>query len=105
MAAITTVKQLSVFQRRSKCFKPPSAATTKAGRKSERRRGSIACVSGSPKRALNSITFGPSTVIISPAKSVPLKGLPSSFMASTMGRTIVDITVSVISSVITGAGE
>jgi hypothetical protein len=34
---------------------------------SERSRGRIAWVSGSPKRALNSSTFAPAAVIISPA--------------------------------------
>ena len=34
-------------------------------------RGRIDCVSGSPKRALNSSTFGPESVSISPAKRTP----------------------------------
>ena len=50
--------------------------------------GNTACVSGSPKRQLYSITFGPSLVIISPKYKHPRKGQPSSRMAASVGRKI-----------------
>jgi hypothetical protein len=46
---------------------PGSRAARKRSSRSERIRGSTACVSGSPKRTLNSSTFGPSAPIIRPA--------------------------------------
>ena len=51
-------------------------------------RGSTTCVSGSPKRQLYSITFGPSGVSIRPKYRQPLKGQPSAFMAWMVGRKI-----------------
>ncbi|OPZ68780.1 MAG: hypothetical protein BWY81_00713 [Firmicutes bacterium ADurb.Bin467] len=50
--------------------------------------GSTACASGSPKRQLYSMTFGPSTVSISPKYRQPLKRRPSAFIARTVGRKI-----------------
>ena len=61
--------------------------------------------SGSPKRTLYSISSGPLSVIISPAKSTPLKGMPSAFIAATVGLMIVSMVRSIIAWVITGAGE
>ena len=37
---------------------------------------------GSPKRALYSKTFGPSSVIINPVNKIPVNGLPSEAIAS-----------------------
>ena len=48
-------------------------------------RGRTTCVSGSPKRALYSSTFGPSLVNISPKKMIPWKVRPSERIASTVG--------------------
>jgi hypothetical protein len=45
----------------------PPAALHKCGSSSSARPGSTTCVSGSPSLALNSITAGPSGVIINPA--------------------------------------
>ncbi len=45
----------------------PSVAANITSNKSDFSRGRIACVSGSPKRTLNSKVFGPSLVIITPA--------------------------------------
>ena len=58
-------------------------------------RGNSTSVSGSPKRQLNSSTFGPSSVSIIPAKSTPRYGRSS----STTGA----ITVSRISVAVSGA--
>ncbi len=46
---------------------PPSAAASSSGTKSDAMRCISGCVSGSPRRTLNSRTLGPSAVIISPA--------------------------------------
>ena len=46
---------------------PGRVDASSSSSRSERSRGSTAWVSGSPKRQLNSSTFGPSAVIISPA--------------------------------------
>ena len=67
-AAITTVSAArwasnsSVTPERS-----PSLAESKAGTRSEARRGISTCASGSPKRALYSMSLGPSAVSIRPA--------------------------------------
>ena len=50
--------------------------------------GSTTCVSGSPKRQLYSITFGPLGVIIRPKYRQPVKVRPSAFMAAIVGRKI-----------------
>ena len=50
--------------------------------------GSTTCASGSPKRQLYSMTFGPSGVIISPKYRQPLNGQPSAAMAATVGLKI-----------------
>ena len=56
--------------------RPGSTQASSASSRSLRRRGSTACVSGSPKRQLNSSTFGPAAVIISPAYRTPWNGVP-----------------------------
>ena len=66
--------------------------------------GSTTSVSGSPKRALNSMTFGPSAVAIRPAYRMPVNGVPSAAMASTVGRTIVSMAASTTSCPICGTG-
>src|SRR5436305_418140 len=48
---------------------------------------STAWVSGSPKRQLNSITFGPSAVRTRPTYSSPAKGVPSRRSSPSVGRT------------------
>ena len=53
--------------RRSKCASSPSHAACSAGSRSDRSRSSSTWHSGSPKRTLNSISFGPSAVSIRPA--------------------------------------
>ncbi len=55
---------------------------------SERMRAMMTCVSGSPKRALNSSTFGPDSVIMRPAKRTPWKRRPSAARPATVGTTI-----------------
>ena len=65
----------------------------------------IAWHSGSPKRQLNSMTFGPSRVIIRPTKSTPVYGAPSLAIAAITGRTISAMTRSSIAGLMTGAGE
>ena len=51
-------------------------------------RGISTCVSGSPKRALNSSTRGPSGVIISPANRQPMNGAPRRASSSSTGSWI-----------------
>ena len=76
-----------------------------AGSRSDFSRSISTCVSGSPKRTLYSISLGPSCVIISPANSTPLNGVPRAAMPFTVGQTISSMVRRVISGVITGAGE
>src|SRR3712207_532931 len=67
--ASTTHTALSADQVTSR---PPRSAIPAAiisSRRSEPIRGRITCVSGSPKRQLNSSAFGPSSVTITPARS------------------------------------
>ena len=54
-------------QRRSKCFSSPSQAASSAGTMSDIIRSISTWHSGSPKRTLYSISFGPCAVIIRPA--------------------------------------
>ncbi len=61
--------------------------------------------SGSPKRALNSTTLGPSAVAISPAYRTPRYGMPSRAMPAMTGWTMVRSAASTSSGVNTGAGE
>ena len=48
-------------------FSAPSATLTRMGTMSLFMRAMMTCVSGSPKRALNSSTLGPWSVIMRPA--------------------------------------
>ena len=56
------------------------------------------CVSGSPKRTLYSMSFGPSSVIMRPANSTPLNGVPRAAMAATVGRMISSMVRAIIAS-------
>jgi hypothetical protein len=67
LAAITTVSAGSGYQRRSNDLSCPSRLAKSAGTRSDIRRSISTWVSGSPKRALYSISFGPSAVTIRPA--------------------------------------
>ena len=51
-------------------------------------RGRTTCASGSPSRQLNSMTFRPSRVSISPAYRIPTYGHPSAASAATTGSMI-----------------
>jgi hypothetical protein len=62
----------------------PTAANTARSELSSS--GSNACVSGSPNLQLNSTTFGPVSVNISPAYSNPVNGVPFSRSAVSVGR-------------------
>ena len=68
----------------------PPLATTPAmiSARSLFSRGSMAWVSGSPMRQLNSITMGPSSVSISPAYRTPVYGHPSAANAAAVGSMI-----------------
>ena len=46
----------------------------------------MGCVSGSPKRQLNSSTMGPRAVIMMPQYRMPLYSAPSAFMPAITGR-------------------
>ena len=58
--------------------RPAARQRSSASSRSLRSRGSTACVSGSPKRQLNSSTFGPAAVIIRPAYRTPRYGRAAS---------------------------
>ena len=62
----------------------PSMEALKRSTMSVSRRRRMASVSGSPKRVLNSRTIGPRGVIMMPQKRMPLKGVPSELMPSTV---------------------
>ncbi len=51
------------------------------------------------------MSLGPVAVIISPANSTPLKGVPRAAMPSTVGQMISSMVRRIMSGVITGAGE
>ena len=64
-------------------------ARTRGAPPASRRRGaaSSTCVSGSPKRALYSRTFGPASVSMTPMNSTPRNGRPSAASPRTVGTT------------------
>ena len=62
------------------------------------------CVSGSPKRALYSSTFGPSGVSMIPAYSAPRKGVPRRESSASVGPMTSSPTRSRASPVRNGAG-
>ena len=66
----------------------PRATATSSSSSDESMSGKIVCVSGSPNRQLNSTTFGPSSVITSPAYNSPLNGDPASRIADSVGLII-----------------
>ena len=66
----------------------PVAAATSSGSSGSSMSGRITCVSGSPSRTLNSITFGPSGVSIRPTNRKPRNGWPSAAMPAITGSTI-----------------
>src|ERR1035437_6099771 len=61
-------------------------------------------VSGSPKRALNSMTFGPPFVIIIPGNKIPLNVRPLFFKAIKVGITIFSLISFICASVIHDTG-
>ena len=65
----------------------PSAAAARRGARSSAIIGITTCASGSPNRTLNSITFGPSQVSISPAYRNPRYSCPSARSPATTGST------------------
>ena len=67
----------------------PSSTACITVKRSLFKSGRTTCVSGSPKRQLYSITFGPSGVSISPKYRQPRNGLPSAAIARMVGRKIV----------------
>ena len=67
-ASTTVTAASSALAQRRLGRASPAAAAASASSRSPSSRGSSTCVSGSPKRALNSSTRGPSSVSISPAK-------------------------------------
>ena len=64
----------------------PAAAPASAPSRSPSSQRRSDCVSGSPNRQLNSSTFGPSAVSISPAKSTPVNGAPRRASSLEHGR-------------------
>ena len=70
-----------------------------------RMRAMMHWVSGSPKRALNSSTLGPASVIMRPTKSTPWKRRPSAARPAMVGNTISSITCLCISRDMFVAGE
>ena len=76
----------------------PRAAAASASSRSPSSRGISTCVSGSPKRALNSSTRGPSSVSIRPAKRQPTNGVPRRASSSITGWWIRSTSASASSS-------
>ena len=68
-----------------------SQAASRASSRSDSSRSISAWHSGSPKRTLNSISFGPSAPIMRPAKSTPLNGVPRRRISEMTGSIIRDI--------------
>ena len=85
---ITTHTEASCDQRKSPSLTRPSMEASSASTRSLSRRIKIGCVSGSPKRQLNSSTMGPRAVIISPQYRIPLYSAPSAFIPAITGRAI-----------------
>ena len=84
----------------------PSIAASTRSTRSDCRRSITGCVSGSPKRTLNSMTLGaPLASIIRPAYRKPVNGTPSAIMPCTVGFTTSRMTRACTSGVTTGAGE
>ena len=102
---MTTVNAASDLNLGAAAGKDPLALAESHGNRSSVRRSRIASASGSPNLTLNSINFGPSFPIISPAKSTPRKGVPLASMPCTVGMTISRMTRSLISGVMIGGGE
>ena len=69
--ASTTVTQSCGFHSTLAPASSPDAAAAQSSSRSLSSRGSTACVSGSPKRQLNSSTLTPASVTIRPAYSTP----------------------------------
>src|SRR5512132_4406545 len=101
-AAITSVTAASSTTGSSTCLASPAAAAASASRKLPSRRGSSDCVSGSPKRQLNSSTRGPFSGSITPANSAPRNGESRRASSARTGLWIVS-TSSLTST--PGAGE
>ena len=68
-------------------------------RRSDFRSGRTTWASGSPKRQLYSMTFGPFSVSMRPKYRQPLKVRPSAFMAFIVGRKMVSMHSLAMSSV------
>src|SRR5699024_3336737 len=83
----------------------PRAAASSSGAKGEVSRSRTTCVSGSPKRALNSTTRSPREVSARPQYSTPTKGMPRSASSAIVGRATLSRTSSVRPSGAQGRGE
>ena len=84
--ARTTVTAASLERaERDRRERSPRAAAASASSRSPSSRGISTCVSGSPKRALNSSTLGPSAVSIRPANRQPTNGAPRRASSSITG--------------------
>ena len=68
-------------------------------------RASTTCVSGSPKRALNSTTFSPDDVSASPTYRTPENGVPRRAISAIVGRATRSTTSSTRSAGAHGSGE
>mmetsp|Transcript_85350 Transcript_85350/g.238224 ORF Transcript_85350/g.238224 Transcript_85350/m.238224 type:complete len:203 (-) Transcript_85350:2531-3139(-) len=82
----------------------PWTQLTSTSKRSQSSSGTMACVSGSPKRQLNSMTTGPSAVSINPAKRQPTNGLPSALSPSTVGCSTSFVILSSMAASTTGVG-
>ncbi|KXC04894.1 hypothetical protein MhomT_14020 [Microbacterium hominis] len=70
----------------------PDAAAISSRESGLVRRARTTWVSGSPKRALNSMTLMPSAVRMSPAYSSPMNGVPSASRVRMTGSATVRVT-------------
>ena len=90
---------LPVLKRTGVSFRVPFVVACMTVSRSLSSRGRTTCVSGSPKRQLYSMTFGPSGVSIRPKYRQPRNVRPSARMARIVGRKIFSMHSAAISSV------
>ena len=83
----------------------PVAASAQWTARSLASRGTTTSHSGSPKRTLYSMTFGPSGVSMRPAYSTPRYSMSSAASRASVGVTARSMICSTSASVATGTGE
>src|SRR5690625_4702905 len=104
--AITTfTAHLSCHSNAGSAAKFPVAAACNSPANGVRNRAKTTCVSGSPNRALNSMTRGPLDVSASPQYTTPTNGVPRRRISSTVGWATCATTCCAKSAGAQGSGE